>query len=367
MLTTNRPPEISTNPDYKYVFVCGLARSGTSMLGRNIARLENCAGFKNTGALQDEGQFLQDIYPVAADLGGAGRFGFNQRAHRTEDSELLTPENITRLHASWHAYWDKSKTICVEKTPGNLLMTRFLQAAFPNSYFIVVKRHPVPVSISSQRWKMNITSMHSMFEHWLHCHELFEQDKNYLKRLYELSYEDYIADSARYHAEIAAFIGTRVPEPPKEDEFYYVNEWRNPAGVRVPEHSMEEVSVAHNQKYFDRWSELLRRSFFKSYYRYIAKKYEPRFARWGYSLTSGMPNADEVLRNESKVYTVAGPLYCFGADVFFFCWRFGVRLKGHAKQLIKALLPQFVLMRIRQAREEASRDQKRAGALSRHA
>jgi Sulfotransferase family len=358
---------MSTSPDYKYVFVCGLARSGTSMLGRNIARLENCTGFKNTGALQDEGQFLQDIYPVAADLGGAGRFGFNPRAHRTEDSELLTPENVARLHASWHPYWDKSKTICVEKTPGNLLMTRFLQAAFPNSYFIVVKRHPVPVSMSSQRWKMNITSMHSMFEHWLHCHELFEQDKKYLKRLYELSYEDYIADSARYHAEIAAFIGTRVPEPPKEDEFYYVTEWRNPAGVRVPEHSMEEVSVAHNQKYFDRWSELLRNSPFRNYYRYIAKKYEPRFAKWGYSLTNGMANADQVIRNESKVYTVAGPLYCFGADLFFFCWRFGVRLKGGAKRVIKALLPQFVLMRIRRAREGTSRDQKRAGALSRHA
>jgi hypothetical protein len=35
--------------NYKYVFVCGLQRSGTSMLGRNIARLENCTGFKNTG------------------------------------------------------------------------------------------------------------------------------------------------------------------------------------------------------------------------------------------------------------------------------------------------------------------------------
>ena len=367
MLTTNQPARISTNPDYKYVFVCGLARSGTSMLGRNIARLENCTGFKNTGALQDEGQFLQDIYPVAADLGGAGRFGFDPRAHRTENSPLLTPENIARLRASWHAYWDKSKAICVEKTPGNLLMTRFLQAAFPNSYFIVVKRHPVPVSISSQRWKINITSMHSMFEHWLHCHELFEHDKKYLKRVYELSYEDYIADPARYHAEIAAFIGTRVPEPPKEDKFYYVSQWRTPAGVRVPEHSMEEVSVAHNQKYFDRWSKLLKNSFFKSYYLYITRKYEPRFAKWGYSLTNGMANGSELLPGGSKAYAVIGPLYCSGADAFFFCWRFGLRLKAHAKQAIKALLPQFVLIRIRQAREEASRDQKQAGALSRHA
>src|SRR2546430_17717541 len=110
MLTTNRPARVSTSPDYKYVFVCGLARSGTSMLGRNIARLENCTGFKNTGALQDEGQFLQDIYPVAADLGGAGRFGLYSRAHRAADSEVLTPEDVARLHAGWTASGEKSNT-----------------------------------------------------------------------------------------------------------------------------------------------------------------------------------------------------------------------------------------------------------------
>ena len=50
---------------YKHVFVCGVAQSGTSLLGRNIARLENCTGFKNTGASSDEGEFLQDVYSIA--------------------------------------------------------------------------------------------------------------------------------------------------------------------------------------------------------------------------------------------------------------------------------------------------------------
>jgi len=341
--------------NYKYVFVCGLHRSGTSMLGRNIARLENCTGFKNTGADMDEGQLLQDVYTIDTEFGGAGRFGFEPSTHRTETSELLTPENIARLRASWHAYWDKSKRICVEKTPGNLLMTRFLQAAFPNSYFIVVKRHPVPVSIASQRWKINITSLHSLFEHWLHCHKLFEQDKKYLKRLYELSYEDYIADPARYHAEIAAFIGTRLPEPPKEEKFYYVTQWRNPTGLRVPEQAMENVTGAHNQKYFDRWTKLLTDSSFRGYYRYIARKYEPRFTPYGYSLTKGMGKSEEALCGGSKTYAVVGPLYCLGADALFFCWRFGLKLRWHTKQRIKALLPQFVLMRIRQARARSVR------------
>ena len=33
---------------YKHVFVCGVAQSETSLLGRNIARLENGTGFENT-------------------------------------------------------------------------------------------------------------------------------------------------------------------------------------------------------------------------------------------------------------------------------------------------------------------------------
>ena len=48
---------------YKYVFVCGLQRSGTSILGRNIARVKECTGFQNTEVLEDQGRFLQDVYP----------------------------------------------------------------------------------------------------------------------------------------------------------------------------------------------------------------------------------------------------------------------------------------------------------------
>ena len=133
--------------------------------------------------------------------------------------DLLTPDNIRMLHAAWHAYWDNSKSIFVEKTPENFLMTRFLQAAFPNSYFVVIKRHPVPVSIGGQKWTVNITSLNRMFKHYLHCYRLFEDDRKYLKHVYELRYKDYVEDPDKYHQEIAEFIGTRVAKPPKEARF----------------------------------------------------------------------------------------------------------------------------------------------------
>jgi hypothetical protein len=309
---------------YKYVFVCGLNRSGTTLLGRNIGRLENCTDFKDIPKMQvKEGWKLQDVYPLEFELGGPGRYGFNSRTHLTESSSLLSAENVAKLREAWHFFWDKGKTIRVEKTPANLLMTRFLQAAFPNSYFIVIKRHPVPVSMSTQRmWKVNITSLHRLFDHWLHCYELFEEDKKHLRHLYELTYEDYIKDPARYHQEIAAFIGTRVPEDGLDQ----------PAGV-------------HNKKYLERWCKLLRDSRCKNYYRYIAKKYEPRFAKHGYSLTNGMILPAELLRWEHEPPAIVASLYCVCADACAFLSRFA-KAKSGPKLLIEAFLPRFVLVKI---------------------
>jgi hypothetical protein len=313
----------------KYVFVCGLPRSGTSVLGRNIGRLEDCTDFKNTGVGMDEGQFLQDVYPAAHEFGGAGRFGFDSRAHRTETSSLLTAENVARLRASWHTHWDNSKTIFVEKTPGNLLMTRFLQAAFPNSYFIVVRRHPVPVGMAAQKWKVN----------------------------------DYVENPGKYHKEIAAFLGTRVPDPPREDKFRYVAHWRDEFSLRVPERAMEETSGAHNKKYFDRWRNLLTHSFFKSYYRYLARKYDPRFAKYGYSLTKNLGINEEVLRGGGKISNAVGALCCLGADAGAFIWRVSVRSKEFLRIKTKAVLPDFVVAKIRQARQRASLSKERASAV----
>jgi hypothetical protein len=348
----------------KYVFVCGLPRSGTSVLGRNVARLDNCSGLKNTGNLEDEGQYLQDVYPLAGDCGGDGRFGFDPRMHLTETSDLLTPENMARLHKSWNPYWDKSKTIYVEKTPANLLMTRFLQTAFPNSYFVVIRRHPVPVSIAIQKWKVNVTSLYNLFEHWLHCHDLFENDKKYLKRVYELTYEDYVGNPGKYHEEIAAFLGTRVPEPSKEERYRVVAQWRNPSGLCIPERGMEGTSGAYNKKYFDRWSDLLNNSRFNRYYQYIAVKYEPQFAKYGYSLTKEFGISEELLNAGGRISAFLGPIYCLGADVSAFLWRSAIRTKWYIKQTVKAILPEVLLNKIRRARQTAVLSKERAKVVT---
>ena len=334
----------------KYVFVCGLPRSGTSVLGRNIARMQNCTGLQNTGVLEDEGGFLQDVYPTEGTCGGPGRFGFDRRSHLTEHSPLLTATNIARLQASWHKYWDNRKTIFIEKTPANLLMTRFLQAAFSNSYFIVIKRHPIPVGMAAQKWKVNVTSLANMFEHWLHCHALFEQDKPYLKHVYELTYEDYIASPHRHHEEIAAFIGTRLPEAPKNDTFRYVTQWRNPRGLRVPDQAFEQVVGAYNQKYFERWSQLVESSAFRGYYRYLVKKYEPRFLQHGYSLLGSLAVSTRECVEDVNIYEFIGRISCHLADAVAFSVRACARLIGGFRKEIRKRLPKALKTRIRDRR-----------------
>jgi hypothetical protein len=329
------------NSGQRYVFICGLHRSGTSVLGRNIARMENCTGFKDTGVIEDEGQFLQDVYPTGKVYGGAGKFGFDPRAHLTETSVLLTPENALKLQQSWERYWDQSKAIRVEKTPGNLLKTRFLQATFRNSYFIVIKRHPVAVSMANQKWKVSFVPLHDLFEHWLYCHALFEEDRKYLNHVYELSYEDYVRNPDRYHQEIARFIGTRVPEG-----------------------AMENVMGAYNQKYFDRWSQLLNSSRFNPYCRYLAVKYESKFMKYGYFLTKGFCVEAKRLRAAEKISTTAGALYCLMANVRAGMVRVTTRSKGFIKNQLRTRLPEPLKTAIQRTLQRKSLIKKQPNVVS---
>ena len=139
--------ENSNQPDgdqsrRKYVFVGGSPRSGTSLLGRNIARLEDCTGLENTGVFEDEGQFLQDVYAVASEYGGSSRCGFDPRMHRTETSDLLAPEKVARLRATCHSDWDNSKSIFVGENSGKLPDDAIFASCLPQQLFCGDKTAP---------------------------------------------------------------------------------------------------------------------------------------------------------------------------------------------------------------------------------
>jgi len=245
--------------EHKFVFICGLHRSGTSIFHRCISDHPQISGFSETGVPEDEGQHLQDVYKTAKYYSGPGTFGFDKRSHLDETSDLAIKGNSERLFTSWSKYWNLSKPILVEKSPPNLVRSRFLQELFPNSYFLIVLRHPVAVSYATKKWSK--TSVNSLIRHWLVCHEKFMNDKGFLKKCLMVKYEDFTEDPRTTLNSVCSFLDI---ENFKSDR---------------------EIRSDVNQKYLLRWKQLEDAGFYsKAYKKYLIAKYENRVREFGYSL-----------------------------------------------------------------------------------
>lgn len=211
------------------VFVAGLHRSGTTPLTRALGSHPMISTFRDTGEKEDEGQHLQDVYPSARDYGGAGRFAFSASAHLTERSELVTPANANRLFESWSTLWDTSRPYLVEKSPPNLLMTRFLQALFPAARQIVIVRHPIVVALSTRRWAGPTVPLPRLVEHWLLAHETFLADARYLAKVRVIKYENLVANPVDVLHGLETFLGLTGPIPAEgldsDRSTGYRNQW----------------------------------------------------------------------------------------------------------------------------------------------
>ena len=148
--------------------------------------------------------------------------------HLTENSGLITNANKQKLFSEWSKHWDLSKTILLEKSPPNLLKTRFLQAIFPNSYFVVVIRDPVAVSLATQKWIQ--IQPRILLYHWLHCHKIFFTDKNYLDNCLLFRYENFVREPEFHLKRIYDFIGIKAyihsHEIQKQVDEEYFEKWQ---------------------------------------------------------------------------------------------------------------------------------------------
>lgn len=267
------PPAACAFLGHSFVFVGGLHRSGTSLLARALGAHPAVSVFSDTGVPADEGQHLQSVYPTARAYGGPGAFGFARAAHLTESSPLVSERNRERLLEEWGPHWDLRRPFLLEKSPPNLIRTRFLQALFPGSYFLVVVRHPVPVSLATQKWRLarrrgsrrnrfrSRSSLSSLLAHWLVCHETFAADSVSLERLQLVRYEDFVRDPRACLEHVYAFLGLEAApttlEVRTDSNARYLADWRA-RGAGLPGRA---------------YLELLRRRF------------GARVERWGYSLS----------------------------------------------------------------------------------
>lgn len=252
-------PQTSALETRKFVFIAGLHRSGTTLLARLVAAHPEISGFSDTGAPADEGQHLQDVYPSDHEYGRPGRFGFAREMHLTEGSTLVSEASARTLFAEWSPHWDLSHRLLLEKSPPNLIKTRFLQALYPQSAFVVIIRHPIPVSIPTAKWR-GTRRYDRLFKHWLRCYALFEADREHLARVHVLSYEELIRDPTSVLRGVFEFLEVE-PIPPSEP-----------------------IEPGANEKYFQKWTELKRDPRMRAYLDLVSLRYEHPVRRYGYSL-----------------------------------------------------------------------------------
>ena len=207
--------------DHSLVFVGGLHRSGTTPLAKALASHPQVSGLTGTVVSEDEGQHLQDVYPRIRVYGGMGRFANAAAAHLTEASPLASAASAQRLLAAWSPYWDLERPYLVEKSPSNLIMTRFLHAMFPDARFVMVMRHPIVVALAMQKWNPRIiarngrrhVTLPGLVAHWIRAHELLREDASRVGGVHVLRYEDLTADPGAELARIADHLGLESPIP----------------------------------------------------------------------------------------------------------------------------------------------------------
>lgn len=193
------------DPD-RLVFIGGLHRSGTTLLGRILADHPDMSGFSGTGATEDEGQHLQTVYLPARKHGGPGRFARSRGAHLTAVPRETSHRLGTQLLHDWAPYWDLSKTYLIEKSPPNVIMGQYLQSIFPGSALIVIVRHPVIVALATRKWTGR-TSLVTLVEHWFLTHRLLADDAQHHYRFLLLRYEDLVASPDPTLARVQSFLG----------------------------------------------------------------------------------------------------------------------------------------------------------------
>ncbi|MCP4270013.1 MAG: sulfotransferase [Candidatus Brocadiaceae bacterium] len=240
-----------------HIFLGGLHRSGTSLLHEILRNHPETSGFEGTCAPEDEGQHLQSVYEPAKSFGGPGRFAFEEESFMNETHPLVSEENAEKLFKQWSTHWDLKSTYLIEKSPPNIVRTRFLQALFPNSYFIIILRHPIAVSYATKKWSK--TNIKSLIDHSLICYERFFADLPFLKRVFILRYESLCVEPEKTMDAIFGFLGL---DP------IYIN---------------KDVYTNVNAKYFNEWKKDKKKLLMRFSNR-IPLPNEHRFCRVGYSL-----------------------------------------------------------------------------------
>ncbi len=196
----------------RMLFVCGLHRSGTTLLEHLLRSHFRIAGLQ-APVPENEGQHLQDVYPAAREFGGPGRFAFSPQMRMAQPA--TDPQTAQRrLLCCWAPWTQGEDRILLEKSPPNLTKIGWLRSVFPGSRFVIMTRDPRVVACATRKWSN--TSIEELVYHWHIAHEAALEDES--SDCLRLRYEDLCENPSAALEAISLFANLDPREVPLETE-----------------------------------------------------------------------------------------------------------------------------------------------------
>ena len=217
------------------IFILGLNKSGTSLLNLCLAQHASVSGIRDfsrpkkwkggTAHLRlqsfrlGEGQKIPNLLEkLTPKPGGSGRWAHPDVRHlyRLTEAHVEPDDRDHVVRAYREGMCDSSKRLC-EKSPPNLIRSRYLQALFPDAVFITIVRDPYANISANGKVRTKWGTVRDQAVHWAAAHRLFLEDRPQLSRSLLLRYEDLVADVKATLGRVCAFSdldAAELAEPP---------------------------------------------------------------------------------------------------------------------------------------------------------
>jgi Sulfotransferase family len=187
--------------NHHWLFILGLNNSGTTLL-HDLLKCHPAMRW-----LPNEGQYLTGALPLPRTYDLPRNFSQRMDAfHWTEGSD---PAPALRISYDWALHYPCRPGILLEKSPPNILRSRWLQHNFRPSRFVAIIRHPYAVCEGIRRREGHTIETAAL--HWVRSHECLLQDATAVQYFLCFQYEELCLDPAGHLEKIELFLGLDTP------------------------------------------------------------------------------------------------------------------------------------------------------------
>lgn len=194
--------------DGYWCFILGLNNSGTTLLHNLLGRHPAI----RTLPQPPEGQWHTNALPVPWEW-SSRIFTKHRNVFRWTERDSSEPA-LRALHDWAFRYLRQPGNVLLEKSPPNVLRSRWLQSNFQRAHFIALYRHPAAVAEGIRRRESR--SLRDAARHWAVANATLIKDLPHLDRCTTVRYEELCADPVGVLDRLEDFLGLKHYYEPEE-------------------------------------------------------------------------------------------------------------------------------------------------------